>query len=208
MVIVLLGAPGSGKGTQAANIVKDFDLKHISTGDIFRKNIKENTPLGIKAKKYLDEGKLVPDEVVIEIVADALDGQDGQKGFLLDGFPRTVAQAEALDKITEVAAVVNLNMDYGTLLYRLSGRRVCEKCGETTHVEFIKEGGMCGCGGRYLQRADDSEETVKNRLQVYEAQTKPLIDYYKGKEKLINIDSGRNRDLVYTDIYAALKSVI
>lgn len=207
MVIVLMGAPGSGKGTQAANIVKDFDLKHISTGDIFRKNIKENTPLGIKAKSYLNEGKLVPDDIVIEIVADALRAEE-QKGYLLDGFPRTVAQAEALENIAYVAAAVNLEMDFDTLLYRISGRRVCEKCGETTHIEFIKEGEKCGCGGRYLQRDDDNEETVKNRLQVYMAQTKPLIDYYKGKGKLINIDSAKNRDVVYKDIYAALKSVI
>jgi adenylate kinase len=208
MNIVLLGAPGAGKGTQSEFIVKDYNLVHISTGDIFRQNIKENTPLGIKAKKYIDEGKLVPDSIVIEIVADRIKAEDCKNGFLLDGFPRTVAQAEKLDQITVIDAVIDLEMDSETLLYRLCGRRVCEKCGNVTHMDFIKEGAKCACGGNFVQRKDDSPETIKNRLKVYAEQTKPLEDYYAKKNKLIRIDSGRDKDVVHNDVKAELDRYI
>lgn len=208
MNIVLLGAPGAGKGTQGEYIVEKFKLCHISTGDIFRKHIKENTPLGIKAKEYIDKGNLVPDSVVIDIVKDRITKDDCKGGYLLDGFPRTVVQAEELEKISNIDAVVNLNMDFDTLLYRLSGRRVCEKCGKTTHIEWIKEGDKCECGGNIIQRKDDNEETVKMRLKVYDAETQPLIDYYKEKGKLIVIDSGRDKALVAQDVNNALQKFV
>jgi adenylate kinase len=207
MNIVLLGAPGAGKGTQAAKIVNDFEITHISTGEIFRKNIKEKTPLGEKAQSYINEGKLVPDDIVIEMMRERLIQQDCQKGFLLDGFPRTTVQAEALSKIVNIHAVLNLQMDIKTLIYRLSGRRICSHCGSTTHIEFIGGVDDCNCGGIYIQREDDKEETVKNRLKVYEEQTKPLIDYFDAKGILININADRYKDIVYQDIYKALKSI-
>jgi len=207
MNIILLGAPGSGKGTQSDQIVKKFNLPHISTGDIFRKNIKENTPLGIKAKSYINEGQLVPDSVVIEIVKDRLQEKDCEKGFLLDGFPRTVFQAQELDKFAVVDAVINLEMDSSTLLYRLSGRRICQKCGNTTHTEFLKDNKKCDCGGDFIQRDDDKEETVKKRLKVYEAQTKPLIEYYRSNGKLKVINAGRDRKYVSQDVIKVLEAL-
>ncbi|MDD4002831.1 MAG: adenylate kinase [Clostridia bacterium] len=207
MNIVLLGAPGAGKGTQAAKIINDFEITHISTGEIFRKNIKEKTPLGEKAQSYINEGKLVPDSIVIDMMKDRLSQQDCKKGFLLDGFPRTTVQAEALSKAMQIHAVLNLQMDIKTLIYRLSGRRICSGCGNTTHIEFMNGIDDCNCGGRYVQREDDKEETVKNRLKVYEEQTKPLIDYFAKKGILININADRYKDIVYQDIYEALKSL-
>lgn len=207
MNIILLGAPGSGKGTQSNQIVKNYNLPHISTGDIFRKNIKENTPLGIKAKEYINQGKLVPDSLVIEIVKDRLNEEDCKKGFLLDGFPRTVNQAEELDKIANIDTVIDLEMDKETLLYRLSGRRVCKKCGNTTHIEFLQDNEKCTCGGDFIQRDDDKEETVKNRLSVYENQTKPLIEYYKKAGKLKVVDSSRNKAEVFVDVKMILDNL-
>ena len=206
MNIVLLGAPGAGKGTQAAKIVNDFEITHIST-ERFSQNIKEKTPLGEKAQSYINEGKLVPDDIVIEMMRERLIQQDCQKGFLLDGFPRTTVQAEALSKIVNIHAVLNLQMDIKTLIYRMSGRRICSHCGSTTHIEFIGGVDDCNCGGIYIQREDDKEETVKNRLKVYEEQTKPLIDYFDAKGILININADRYKDIVYQDIYKALKSI-
>jgi len=190
MNIILLGAPGAGKGTQAANIASKYNIPHISTGDIFRKNIKEQTPIGVKAKSYIDRGELVPDEVVIEIVRQRLKEADCKNGYLLDGFPRTENQAEALSKITKIDRVINLDIDTGLLLKRITGRRLCTKCSEPHHIDALDGKSVCRlCGETLYQRDDDKESTVANRLNVYNNQTLPLINYYKGKKLLINVDA-------------------
>ena len=187
MHILLMGPPGAGKGTQAANLVKEFAIPHISTGDMFRAAVKEGTELGKQAKACMDSGKLVPDAVTIGIVKERLAKPDCEKGFILDGFPRTVEQADALSKILpeiglKLTRVLNINVPAADLIERAVGRRICKKCGATYHIKFnpTKVEGVCDeCGGDLYQRADDSEATMKNRLSVYEAQTKPLIDYYQ-----------------------------
>ena len=167
MKLVLLGAPGAGKGTQAVKITEKYGITHISTGDIFRKNLKEGTPVGLKAKAYIDKGQLVPDEVTCEIVAERLKESDCRNGFMLDGFPRNVFQAEALDKMSEVDLVLNLAVDLNKLMSRLTGRRVCSKCGESYHITTLKSDKCTKCGGDIIQRADDTEETVEKRIKVY-----------------------------------------
>lgn len=185
MNLILLGPPGAGKGTQATKIVEKFNIPHISTGDIFRKNIKEGTVLGKKAQEYMNKGELVPDSLVIEIALNRLDEDDCKEGFLLDGFPRTVEQAEALDKFLAkkdrcIEHVLDMDVEKGDLLTRITGRRVCKACGATFHITNIppKKEGVCDeCGGELYQRSDDTPETVENRIEVYEIQTKPLIEY-------------------------------
>lgn len=206
MNIVLLGAPGAGKGTQATTICERYGIPHVSTGDIFRKNIKEKTPVGIVAKGYIDKGQLVPDEVTEEIVRLRIEEPDCKNGFLLDGFPRTVAQAEALGKITALDAVVNIDVPLGKLMKRLTGRRVCKNCGESYHVDFIGDKTSCAkCGGELIHRDDDTEETVTKRLAVYTDQTAPLIDYYEDKGLLINVDGDKPVEEVENLIFKALK---
>lgn len=214
MKIVLLGPPGAGKGTQAKLIVQKYNIPHISTGDIFRKNIKEMTPLGIKAKEYIDKGQLVPDELTVEIVKDRIKEDDCKNGFLLDGFPRTVAQADALNDVladlgTKLDYVINIKVDENNLIERLSGRRVCPKCGASFHVVFNppKVEGVCDyCGAEVVQRADDSEETVKNRLSVYNKQTQPLIDYYTKNGLIKNINGEQDINDVFEEICSVLGS--
>ena len=190
MNIILLGAPGAGKGTQASKISDRFGLPHISTGDIFRENIKNATPIGLLAKSYTDKGQLVPDEVTCKIVEDRLSKPDCKNGYLLDGFPRTIAQAEALDKFAKLDYVININVDFGLLMARLCGRRVCKDCGESYHVSTLNGATMCSrCGGELYQRKDDNPETVQSRLDVYKAQTAPLIDYYTKKGIILNFTS-------------------
>ena len=187
MHILLMGPPGAGKGTQAANLVTEFGIPHISTGDMFRAAVKEGTELGKQAKACMDAGKLVPDEVTIGIVRERLAKDDCKKGFILDGFPRTVEQADALDGIMKdlglsITRVLNINVPAEDLIERAVGRRICKKCGATYHVKFHppKAEGVCdACGGELYQRADDSAGTMKNRLAVYEDSTRPLIEYYK-----------------------------
>ncbi|GFR35245.1 adenylate kinase [Thermobrachium celere] len=216
MRIVLLGPPGAGKGTQAKLIVQKYNIPHISTGDIFRKNIKEMTPLGIKAKEYIDKGQLVPDELTVEIVKDRIKEDDCKNGFLLDGFPRTVAQADALNDVlnslgTKLDHVININVDENNLIVRLTGRRVCPKCGASFHVAFNppKVEGICDyCGAEVVQRADDSEETVKNRLSVYYKQTQPLIDYYTKNGLIRNINGEQEINEVFKEICDVLGSDI
>ncbi|SHF02221.1 adenylate kinase [Alkalibacter saccharofermentans] len=213
MRIILLGPPGAGKGTQAANIVEAYKIPHISTGDIFRKNLKENTPLGLKAKEFMDKGLLVPDELVVDLVKDRLLEKDCEEGFMLDGFPRTVFQAEALEKELgsmkiELDAVLNIEVDQDLLLQRITGRRICKSCGATYHVSFnpAKKEGVCDlCEGELYQRADDVEETVSKRLQVYNEQTQPLIEYYKGRGLLVDINGQQDIDRVFEDIKKALQ---
>jgi adenylate kinase len=185
MNIVLLGPPGSGKGTQAKMIAEKYGVVHISTGDILRENVRNGTPLGVEAKKFMEAGKLVPDSLLIDIIKDRLAKDDVKGGWMLDGYPRTMPQAEAMDKILpnlgqKIDVVLNIDVPDGELVKRVTGRRMC-KCGTTYHVQFNppKAEGKCdACGADLYQRADDTEETVKERLQAYHAQTQPLIDYY------------------------------
>ena len=187
--IVMLGAPGAGKGTQSALIAKEYGVPHISTGDILRRNIKEGTELGKLAKSYIDAGALVPDEVVIGIVADRLSEADAQGGYVLDGFPRTIAQAEALDKVARIDIAINIVVGFDVIIDRLSGRRVCV-CGATYHTSTLGGSTVCKeCGKELFIRDDDKPETVKARLETYEKQTAPLIGYYEKKGVLVNIDA-------------------
>ena len=213
MHILLMGPPGAGKGTQAANLVKEFGIPHISTGDMFRAAVKEGTELGLQAKACMDAGKLVPDEVTIGIVKERLAKPDCKKGFILDGFPRTVEQADALAGILKelglsLTAALNITVPAADLIERAVGRRICKSCGATYHVKFnpSKKAGVCDtCAGDLYQRADDSEETMRNRLSVYEAQTKPLIAYYEKAGVYKEIDGRQPIDDVKAAMIAALK---
>lgn len=205
MNLILLGAPGAGKGTQAVRIAEKYGIPHISTGDIFRKNIKEQTPIGVTAKSYIDKGQLVPDEVTVEIVRLRLLEDDAKNGYLLDGFPRTLAQAEALDKIANIDTVINIDVDLDALSDRLTGRRVCSKCGESYHVSTKKDEDCDKCGGKLMHRDDDKPETVANRLKVYTASTAPLIDYYAKQGKLVSVNGMNKIEEVFDEITEALK---
>ncbi|MBI6874226.1 adenylate kinase [Clostridium aciditolerans] len=215
MKIILLGPPGAGKGTQAKLITEKYSIPHISTGDIFRKNISEKTPLGIEAKRYMDNGQLVPDEVTIGIVNDRLSMNDCENGFLLDGFPRTVKQAEALDSFLnsneqkiDTALLIDVPKEF--ILERMTGRRVCSACGASYHIKFNtpKVENKCDvCGGLLVQRKDDTEETVKERLDVYDRQTQPLIQYYKEKNILAKVDGTEEIGMVFEKICDVLGAV-
>lgn len=213
MYILLMGPPGAGKGTQAAKLVKKYDIPHISTGDMFRAAVKEGTELGKKAKACMDAGQLVPDEITIGIVRERLQKPDCARGFILDGFPRTVEQADALDGIMKELSVhltraVDISVPSSALIERAIGRRVCKKCGAAYHIRFnpSKAEGVCDlCGGETYQRADDSEETMKSRLAVYEAQTKPLVAYYQKADLYSEIDGSQEMSKVFADITACLE---
>lgn len=213
MKIILMGPPGAGKGTQAEKLVDLYQIPHISTGDMFRKAQKDGTELGLKAKSYMEQGQLVPDEVTVGIVKERLAEADCKEGFLLDGFPRTVQQADALDTILAeldmaLDCVVNIEVDKAFLVDRLTGRRVCRTCGATYHIanKAPKVEGVCDkCGGELYQRGDDTIETVSNRLDVYAAQTAPLIDYYKSKGIMSSIDGSKSMEDVLADIRTALE---
>ena len=208
MNIILMGLPGAGKGTQASEIVKKFPIPHISTGDMFRKAIKDETDLGKEAKSYMDRGELVPDEVTVGIVKERISEDDAKKGFLLDGFPRTIEQAEALNNIMSeldrnIDAVINIEVPEEELMNRLTGRRICEKCGTTYHLVFNppKVEGICDIdGGKLYQREDDNPETVSNRLSVNVKQSKPILEYYNNKGVLKNIDGSKDIDEVTNDV--------
>lgn len=208
MKLVMLGAPGAGKGTQAKILAKKYDIPHISTGDIFRKNISENTALGVEAKKYMDNGQLVPDEVTINMVKDRLQQDDCRKGYLLDGFPRTVAQADALNSFLiergeqlDTALLIKVPNEF--ILERMTGRRVCPSCGASYHVKFNppSNDGKCDlCGSEVIQRKDDTVETVKERLDVYGKETQPLIEFYSNKNLLSEVDGTKAINEVFRGI--------
>ena len=214
MYILLMGPPGAGKGTQAEKLVAEFQVPRISTGDMFRAAVKNGTELGKEAKKYMDAGGLVPDEVTIGIVREGLSKPECAKGFILDGFPRTKEQAAALDNILKdlsikLTGVIDISVPDSELVSRVTGRRICKTCGATYHVTYnpTKVEGICDkCGGVLYQRDDDKEATVKNRLSVYHSQTAPLIDYYKKQGVYTEIDGMQNIDKVYADVKAALKA--
>jgi len=213
MHILLMGPPGAGKGTQAAKLVEQYNIPHISTGDMFRAAVKEGTPLGQQAKQCMDAGQLVPDSVTIGIVKERLAKPDCKEGFILDGFPRTTEQAEALDRtLQEVGIkldrVINIIVPDDVLVRRLTGRRICQSCGATYHLEFnpSKQGAICDkCSGEIYQRDDDREETVTKRLAVYQAQTRPLIEYYQDRGLYTEIDGQQDIDKVMADIVDSLK---
>ncbi|NCB16573.1 MAG: adenylate kinase [Synergistales bacterium] len=212
MRIILLGSPGAGKGTLAAEIDKKYPVAHISTGDIFRENVKNNTPLGLKARSYMDAGKLVPDDIVIAMMEDRLREPDCEKGFILDGFPRTVPQAKALEKILEelhlsLDKVVLLDVDEETVVKRLSGRRTCRTCGAIYNVEFkpSAKGELCEkCGGELYQRDDDREDVIRKRLRVFYDQTAPVISYYEGKHKFVRLPSARHGHSLLEELETAV----
>lgn len=202
--IILLGAPGAGKGSQATKIATEYNIPHISTGDILRKNIKEQTELGKMAKSYIDQGQLVPDDVVVAIVEDRLKQDDAKNGYLLDGFPRTIAQADALKKFTTVNYVLNLQVPFELIMDRITGRRMCT-CGESYHVSTLNGSNKCKvCGKELYVRDDDKPETVENRLNVYNEQTKPLIEYYKRDGVVYDIDGSKAISEVYDEIKKVL----
>ncbi|MFP4697104.1 MAG: adenylate kinase [Eubacteriales bacterium] len=212
MKIIMLGAPGAGKGTQAKFLSQKYNIPHISTGDIFRANIKEQTELGKKAKEYMDKGLLVPDELVLDITVDRLMQDDCKSGYILDGFPRTIPQAEALDKALaklneKVDFAINIDVPDKVITKRMAGRRVCLTCGATYHLSHMppKEEGICdACGNELILRDDDKEETVLKRLNVYHEQTQPLIDYYSDKGILKNIDGTKGLNEITIDIVKIL----
>ena len=205
MNLIFLGPPGAGKGTQAVRVCERLGIPQISTGDILRRAIKNETPTGLAAKSYIDKGQLVPDSVVIDIVRERLTQDDCKNGYLLDGFPRTVAQAEALEGFAKIDAVVDIDVSDEKLVARLSGRRVCLSCGGTYHVSQLNGSMTCAkCGNELIQRADDKAETVLSRLTVYHAQTEPLIDFYTQRGLLKEIDGAQPMD----DCYAAIMSVL
>lgn len=212
MKIIMLGAPGAGKGTQAKMISKKYDFPHISTGDIFRANIKNETELGKEAKKYMDQGLLVPDELVVNLVVDRLMEDDTKRGYILDGFPRTIPQAEALTNALkehgeEIDYAINVEVPDGVIIERMSGRRACVNCGGTYHVVFnpTKVEGVCdACGGKLILREDDAPETVKKRLDVYHEQTQPLIDYYTEQNKIVEVDG----TLEMAEVFEAITKIL
>jgi adenylate kinase len=212
MRAVLLGPPGAGKGTQAVKLVEKYGVPQISTGDIFRKNIKEGTELGKKAQEYMNAGELVPDEQVVDLVKDRLMQEDCANGYLLDGFPRTIFQAEELDKFLagqgqKLDAVINFEVGHDELIKRLTGRRVCKKCGASYHIVNIppKKEGVCDmCGGELEQRKDDTVETAENRISVYKESTAPLIGYYEKTGALKNFNAERDHEIVFNEIVAEI----
>ncbi|MEQ8235689.1 MAG: adenylate kinase [Syntrophomonadaceae bacterium] len=215
MNIIIMGPPGAGKGTQAEFIKAAYPIPHISTGDMFREAVVNQTAMGLEAKKYMDAGQLVPDQVTIGIVAERLAMEDCQTGFLLDGFPRTTVQAEALDQVLanlgkKVELALNISAPFDVLLARMVGRVSCSKCKTVYNIQFspTKTAGICDkCGGELVQRSDDKEETAKNRLQVYMDQTEPLLKYYENKGILVTLDGNRNPQVVFGEVSRELEKL-
>ena len=209
MKLILLGAPGAGKDTQAEKIAKEFNIPTLSTGAILRKNVSEGTELGVKAKEYMDKGHLVPDEIVIGMVADYLSADEQANGYILDGFPRSIPQAEALDAMgVKLDVVLSIEVEDETIIERMSGRRVCPKCGATFHTKYNppKAEGICDtCGAALTIRADDNEETVKDRLAIYHAQTEPLKEFYSAKGLLVTVHGCEKVEDTTALVFKALK---
>ena len=207
MQIILLGPPGAGKGTQSRTITKKLGIPHISTGDILRQASSQKTPLGLTAKDYMDRGHLVPDDLMINLIKERIKREDCKKGFLLDGFPRTIPQAEALEKISHIDKVIKLKIENEVAIERLSGRRTCKDCNAMYHIIYIspKREGICDrCGGKLIIREDDRKEAILERLEVYREETRPLIKYYRKKGLLIIIDGGRAKQEVTEDLLASI----
>ena len=204
MKLIFLGPPGAGKGTQAERIAERFQIAHLSTGDMLRAEIRNATPLGAAAKAYIDRGELVPDSVIIDMVRERIARDDCKNGFLLDGFPRTVVQAEALNAITDIDHAVNIDVPSERLVARISGRRMCPDCGAAHHVSMYAEPTCRKCSGKLYQRDDDREETVMNRLKVYTEKTAPLIAFYEAAGKLVTVDGDANVDTVTESILKGL----
>ena len=204
MKLIFLGPPGAGKGTQAERIAERFEIAHLSTGDMLRAEIRNATPLGAAAKAYIDRGELVPDSVIIDMVKDRIQREDCRNGFLLDGFPRTVVQAEALQGFTDIDFAVNIDVPFERLVARISGRRMCPDCGAAYHVSTYAADTCQKCGAKLYQRDDDKEETVANRLNVYTEKTAPLIAFYEGKGKLFTVNGDAEIDAVTEEIVKGL----
>jgi adenylate kinase len=206
--IIMLGAPGAGKGTQAMLIAEKYHIPHVSTGDIFRANLKQGTPLGVEAKKFMDLGQLVPDDLTVKLLLHRVSEEDCKKGYVLDGFPRTLVQAKVLDEALQelgqsIDLCINVDVDDESIMKRMSGRRACVSCGATYHVDYLppKNEGVCDiCGQQLILREDDTPETVKNRLTVYHDQTQPLVEFYTQKNVLFTVDGKLDKD----DVFAAI----
>ena len=210
MKLVVFGPPSAGKGTQAQKLSAKYGLPQVSTGDLLRKAVADKTPLGVKVKSYLDQGRLGPDDLIVKLIKERVSKPDCRNGYLLDGFPRTMGQAKELDKMTNVDLVLNIVVDMEVLVERAVGRRSCPKCGAVYHVKFNPptNAGTCEkCGSSLVQRDDDKEETVRNRLKVYQEQTAPLIEHYRKKGKLVDIDGSAGIDAVFSQMVKAVSKL-
>ncbi|MFX1537913.1 MAG: adenylate kinase [Promethearchaeota archaeon] len=211
MKLILLGAPGSGKGTQAKLIMEELNIPQISTGDLLRAAVKKSSELGLTAKKFMNSGKLVPDDIVLQLLKERFSQKDCQNGFILDGYPRNLTQAEDLKRITSIDLVINIEVNYNLLIERISGRRTCKQCGAIYHIKYSpsKKKGVCDkCSGLLFQRDDDTEETVKKRITTYEHETKPLIEYYQQQEILETLTSDGSIEEMYDKVSSLLRSKI
>jgi len=210
MRLVIFGPPSAGKGTQAQKLSKQYGIPQVATGDLLRKAVADKTPLGLKIKSYLDQGKLGPDEVIVQLIKERVAKPDCKKGFLLDGFPRTMGQAKELERMTDIDLVLSIVVDFESLVERAVGRRTCPKCSAVYHIKFnppMNEGECEKCGSKLIQRDDDREDTVRNRLKVYQEQTAPLIEYYRKKGKLVDIGGSGGIDAVYSQMVKAISNI-
>jgi len=208
MKLVIFGPPSAGKGTQAQKLAKKYGIPQVATGDLLREQVAKKTPIGLKVKEYLDAGRLGPDDLIVQMIADRVSKPDCMSGYILDGFPRTIGQARELEKMTEVDIVLNIVVDLELLVERAVGRRICPKCAAVYHVKFNppKREGVCDkCGSSLIQRDDDKETTVRNRLKVYQEQTAPLVEHFKQKGKLVDIDGSGGIDSVQDQMVAAIE---